>query len=161
MNSGADSTEWLKKWTTHARSLALLRDWDSTCGVLLASHDGSAEEAIPSILALLSPEYTTEVHPDFSKAQWNEATGLLQQYQIQHVILDGPLPKKIYLIVHRLDECPRWMLSSLQGLFERSSRPFHCIATTDQLEKISGQYRSFFDEWQKIGRPHSDSRNQD
>jgi hypothetical protein len=146
--------DWLKSWTLRPRSLELLQDWDSPRGVLLASHDESAEEAIPKLVELISPEHTSDVHPTFSKAQWREATVLLAQYQIQHVIFGGPIPKKICLIMHRLHECPRWMLSDLQGLFERSARPFHCIAATDQLEEVPRQYRSFFDEWRKIGRPH-------
>ncbi|OHB62770.1 MAG: hypothetical protein A2Y76_04210 [Planctomycetes bacterium RBG_13_60_9] len=157
MSSNAENREWLKLWTIHPRSLALLQDWDSRHGVLLASHDESAEEAIPDVVELLSPDHTIEIQPSFSEEQWREATGLLREKEIQQGLFSGPFAKRICLILHRLDECPPWMLSSLQGRFERSPRAFVCIATTKQLEKISGQYRSFFDEWQKTGRPHRNS----
>lgn len=157
MSSTAESSEWLKVWTIHPRSLALIQDWGSRRGVLLASHDESAENAIPDTLELLSPDHTIEIHPSFSVKQWTEATDLLSEKQIQQGLFRGPFPKKICLVVHRLDECPRWMLEHLQGLFEHSPRAFVCVATTSDRERIPGQCRSFFDEWHKMGRPHSGS----
>ena len=160
MNTSDEKTEWLRAWDVHPRFLPVLQDWDSRRGILLAADDGSEEEAVPNLLALWSPDHTVEVQPSFSEEQWREATTLLREKQIQEGLFSGPFPKRICLIIHRLDECPRWMLSSLQGRFERSPRPFWCIATTSQLEKILGQYRSVFSEWRKIGHQKRESRKQ-
>jgi len=144
-------------WPQLRRSLESLARREAPRGIILESHDGSADEAAPDIADYLGG-LRVEIPPGgIKKADWQKN---VERY------LDGSLApraltelgaERICLVVRSIDRQREWLLVHLKGLMERvSRRPFCCIGTTRDASQMDDSVRSFFHVVRKTGRPRNE-----
>lgn len=148
---------WAKQWSGVGRSLMLLETWDAARGILLVCHDNSCDEALDELLVYFDPDEVIHLEPEASPAEWHKALLMVREKAMQAGLFDGPIPDRICIVLRNMERCSERNLNQLKGLFERSARPFNCLATTRDRDAIDSKHSSYFFEWRKIGRPRRDT----
>jgi len=145
--------DWAAVWRKGSRSLCLLEAWDSRRAVLLVSQDDSAEKTIPKLVEHLGADRVIEAGRWTLESDWKPAVETLAVCGPVGTIFNPAGSRKVCVVVHDLDVCPGWLWTGIKALLERGIRPFNCIASAKEPDKIPGEYISFFYIWRKIGRP--------
>ena len=141
-------------WTHFERPFELLSQWDCGRGILFTAHDSSADDAVKVTVKPLAPDTTFDLGWQ-TVAAWRKETEILRTNEHQGSLLE-PTPQKICIIALHLDEFSESFHADLKGLFERSKRPFCCLASATDPDRIPGYLRSHFFECHKIGRPREE-----
>lgn len=150
-----DDIERLKlQWTSFDRPFELLSAWECARGILFTAHDSSADDAAKATVELLAPDRTFDLAGK-SLAAWREEIEILGVEEYQGSLLE-PMPKKICIIALHLDDFSESFYVNLKGRFERSKRPFCCLALATAPDRIPSYLRSHFFECHKVGRPRRD-----
>lgn len=141
-------------WPNLKGPLELLAKWDGARGIILESHDKSAEEVAPEIAAYLGGLRVDIPRGGVNKSEWPKK---VSRY------VDGTLPvgalielgaEKVCLVVREIEAQPEWLLLSIKALMERRARrPFCCIGTTQDASRMNDSVHSFFNIVRKTGRP--------
>ena len=142
------------QWIRFERPFQLLSEWDGTRGILFSADDASADEAVELTANLLAPEKTFRLEGQ-TLAAWREETALLREKEHQASLLEST-PKTVCIIALHLDQFSEGFHIDLKGLFERAKRPFACLASAIDPDRIPDYLRSHFSQCHKVGRPRAE-----
>ncbi len=142
-------------WPGISGPLGLLNRWDALRGLMLESHDSSAEEAALEVVKWLGANLTL-LDSSTSPEAWRATAGDYITGRVAPSQTRAMGKEPLCAVLTAFDQASPRLWSAVKGTMEAAPNPKvrSCIiATVTDGDRVPAEYRSFFHLVRKSGRP--------